>query len=74
MAALQGDAELELREIAAWYDDRRQGLGRRFLDAVAAAAALLDQNAWIRAPWIAAGVPEGIRRFALKGFPYRLVY
>lgn len=74
MVEVLDEAEAEIRAAAAWYDDRRNGLGERFLDAVEEGLERLEAAPLWGAPWSTRGVPEDTRRVALHGFPYRLVY
>jgi toxin ParE1/3/4 len=62
----------EMTEAAEHYEDRRSGLGVRFLGCVAHTAARIDQFPGIGAPWRAGH--EEVRRFAVRGFPYFLIY
>ena len=59
------EAERDIAEAYAWYEDRRAGLGEEFLGAV---------DAWIRAtcrtPEMYAVVYEEYRRGLLRRFPY----
>ncbi|MDE0801990.1 MAG: type II toxin-antitoxin system RelE/ParE family toxin [Acidimicrobiales bacterium] len=62
----------ELREAAAWYEERRSGLGDQFVDAVEVALELIVD-------WTAAGTPveigaHDVRRLSVIGFPYHLPY
>ena len=66
---LRPEAEREIAEAAEWYEERRMGLGREFLDAVDACVASILQG------------PEGypivrgtVRRAVLHRFPYNLLY
>ncbi|MFH1467396.1 MAG: type II toxin-antitoxin system RelE/ParE family toxin [Pseudomonadota bacterium] len=57
-----------------WYDERREGLGSRFLDEVESATVRIDEQAESGSPWLFPGVPPGVRRAQVRGFPYRVVY
>lgn len=62
----------ELRAAAAWYEERRSGLGHEFVDAVEEALELI-------VGWSAAGTPvkvgsHDVRRLSVLGFPYHLPY
>jgi toxin ParE1/3/4 len=70
----QGEASQELNEVVRWYEDRRSGLGSRFLSAVDVTIEQL-----LRFPQAGAPVPRippdlTIRRAPVKGFPYHVVY
>ena len=70
----QDEASQELDHAARWYEERRSGLGRRFLSSV---DATLDQIR--RFPEAGAPVPRvspdlPVRRAPIKGFPYHLIY
>jgi toxin ParE1/3/4 len=65
---IHDEATLELRRAAAWYDERREGLGDEFVLAVnAAIAKIVDAPA--RWPRFA-----GASRYVLKRFPYNLIF
>jgi toxin ParE1/3/4 len=70
----QDEASEELDHAARWYEERRSGLGRRFLALV---EATLDQIQ--RFPGAGAPVPEvpkdlAVRRAPIEGFPYHVIY
>jgi plasmid stabilization system protein ParE len=62
-------AENELVEAAEFYDKREPGLGRSFLDAIAAAAERIRQN-----PEMYAYYGQPLRGCRIWPFPYRLLY
>jgi len=62
----------ELREAAAWYEERRSGLGDQFVDAVEAALDLIVD--WSAAGTAAEVSAYGVRRMSVLGFPYHLPY
>jgi hypothetical protein len=66
---LHADAEKELHEAAAGYDERRAGLGGEFLAQFAAALERVRQN-----PQMYAADEAGVRYCPLRRFPYTLVY
>lgn len=71
---LHAEASEELSEAADWYEDRRRGLGARFL---VEARAVMDRIGVLPrsgAPWIHEEVPPGVRRMWLRSFPYSVVY
>ena len=61
--------EDEIEEIAAWYDDRRPGLGDEFVDAITAAYA--DINLF---PESGEAIEQEIRHHVLQRFPYAIYY
>jgi plasmid stabilization system protein ParE len=61
-------AERDLLDAKAWYDLRRPGLGREFLDTFDELQARLEHT-----PLIYPVVYRGVRRAVLRRFPY-LVY
>ena len=63
-----------MRESAAWYELRAEGLGLRFVDEVASAFARIDSAALSCAPWARPGLPAGVRRVFLRSFPYFVVF
>jgi toxin ParE1/3/4 len=70
----QGEASQELDHTARWYEERRSGLGHRFLAAV---ETTLDQIQ--RFPLAGAAVPKvpkdlAVRRAPIRGFPYHVIY
>ena len=73
--ALLAEAEAELEDAAAWYDDRSEGLGEEFLSVAREAAHLIAESAetWPMWPGAPARIPP-IRRFLLPRFPYALAY
>jgi plasmid stabilization system protein ParE len=71
---VQDEANQELDHASRWYEERRPGLGHRFLSSVDAA---LDQIS--RFPEAGAHVPRippelVVRRAPIKGFPYHVIY
>ncbi|HEY3116947.1 MAG TPA: type II toxin-antitoxin system RelE/ParE family toxin [Chloroflexota bacterium] len=70
----QDEASEELDHAARWYEERRSGLGHRFLASV---DATLDQIQ--RFPGAGAPVPEvpkdlPVRQAPVKGFPHQVIY
>jgi toxin ParE1/3/4 len=70
----EDEAEAEYREAGRWYEERRIGLGFEFFDAVDAAIRPILEFPAVGAP--VPGVPKDIavRRFAVRRFPYHVVY
>lgn len=66
---LHTEALEELKEQARYYEDRIEGLGRRFADEVQQAAQLAASMPGIGAPY-----KYGTRRVIPKDFPYSVVY
>lgn len=73
--ALLAEAEAELHEAAAWYDERREGLGDELLLEVNDALAIIvaTPETWARWPGAPPRLPP-IRRFVLHRFPYAIAY
>jgi plasmid stabilization system protein ParE len=70
----QDEASEELDHAARWYEERRSGLGHRFLFSVDATLHQIE-----RFPRAGAPVPEvpqdlAVRQAPIKGFPYHVVY
>jgi toxin ParE1/3/4 len=65
---IHDDATLELRRAAAWYEERREGLGVDLVMAVNSAVAKI-----VEAPerWPRFG---GASRYVLKRFPYSVIF
>jgi len=62
-------AKQDLSAAARWYDDRRRGLGDKFLDEVEAALERLKQF-----PGMGSETFSGYRRCFVRRFPYGLIY
>jgi toxin ParE1/3/4 len=67
--AIHADAEAELREAIAWYEERRTGLGREFRLEFEAALGRVREN-----PQMYADEGDGVHYCPLRRFPYTLVY
>jgi toxin ParE1/3/4 len=70
----QNEASQELDHAARWYEERRSGLGHRFLASV---ETTLEQIQLF--PGAGAAVPKvpkdlAVRRAPIKGFPYHVIY
>ena len=61
------EALAEYREAALWYERQKPGLGGRFVSEVEASVAAILANPTRFGP-----VEQGVRRYALKRFPYCL--
>jgi toxin ParE1/3/4 len=70
----QDEASEELEHAARWYEDRRSGLGQRFLASVDVTLEQVRRFPEAGAP--VPGVPPdlAVRRAPIKGFPYHLIY
>ncbi len=62
-------AEFELNDAITFLEERREGLGSRFLTAVESAVAYIRQH-----PEASPVVIKDIRRKVLKRFPYSLMF
>lgn len=71
---LLAEAEDELNQAAQWYEDARSGLGLEFLAEALHTQAQLALYPESGAAWSLSGLPSGVRRRALRRFPYLLVY
>lgn len=71
---VDSEAEEELAAGASWYDERRPGLGKEFFVAVYDAFHLIRQFPEIgkRAPEVSKA--SNVRKIAVEGFPYWVVY
>lgn len=69
----QDEASQELDHAARWYEERRPGLGRRFLNSVDATLDQVRRFPEAGAPVEGLSRPAGAPR-ADKGFPYHLIY
>ncbi len=65
LASFHPEAQDELIEAAIWYDDRRDGLGDDFVDAVSA-----QVDSICRMPELFPIVHEDVRQAILRRFPY----
>jgi hypothetical protein len=68
------DAEFESAEAAAWYDDRRSGLGDEFLAEVAQAFTRIRQDRQLFPQLETYSGTRDVRRCVLKRFPYLIVF
>jgi plasmid stabilization system protein ParE len=62
-------AEADLVAACEWYNEKRRGLGDRFLDAATAAARFIAEH-----PEAYQVLHRGARRAPLRGFPYGLLF
>jgi len=68
------DAEEELAAAASWYDERRPGLGQEFFVAVDETFRLIRQFPEIGKRAHEVSKASGVRKTAVEGFPYWVVY
>lgn len=66
---LRAEARAELLRETAYYEGKREGVGRRFREAVAASFELIR-----RFPAGGAPGPSSTRRTKVRGFPFTVVY
>ncbi|HEX2894292.1 MAG TPA: type II toxin-antitoxin system RelE/ParE family toxin [Marmoricola sp.] len=71
---LHPEAAAELEETVVWYEQRHPGLGRRLLSAVDAAIEGIQLWPESAPAWSVSGSSGAIRRSAVRGFPYRIIY
>ena len=68
------EAERELEEAAATYEERRLRLGKRFLEAVTVTLDRVQEFPLAGAPVRHVPTDLGVRQAPIRGFPYRVVY
>lgn len=66
---LTPEAEADIAEARAWYEEKREGLGEEFILSVEAGLEHIR-----RAPAGASEVLPGVRRVIVRRFPYGLFY
>ncbi len=66
---IRPEAAEEVAEATVWYEERARGLGRDFLRAFRAAAAVLRRDPLLYQP-----VAADARRVVLRRFPYSVFY
>ena len=76
MLTFHPEAVAEMRDAAQWYEERTEGLGLRFLDAVESAATRITERPQLGAVWVSSRLSSTnvVQRFPLTTFPYLLVY
>jgi plasmid stabilization system protein ParE len=67
--SIQPEAEAEIQEAYRWYEDRAEGLGQEFLEAVHNCLANISRH-----PLAYAAVRGVVRRAVLHRFPYGIFY
>jgi hypothetical protein len=68
------EASDEMRAAAAWYEERREGLGDRFLDIVRATIRRVSEAPLASAPWHVPRLLTVVRRRPVPGFPFFIIY
>jgi hypothetical protein len=68
------EAELEAREAARWYEERRQGLGNQLLDAIARGLEAVEEDPRRFAVLETIHSSREVRRYLVPRFPYTLIY
>ncbi|MGH8548498.1 MAG: type II toxin-antitoxin system RelE/ParE family toxin [Methylococcales bacterium] len=66
---LRPEAERDLADAAAWYEEQRKGLGHEFLDEVATMLSSVAET-----PLIYAIVDRNTRRAVINRFPFGVYY
>lgn len=66
---LRVEARHDLRESAAWYEERRSGLGNAFIDEFLQTLDRIEDD-----PELYPYVDEDVRRALLRRFPYGVYY
>jgi plasmid stabilization system protein ParE len=66
---VQPEAELDINDAYAWYEERSEGLGEQFLDAIDKALTLV-----MREPTLFQSVHRSVRRALIHRFPYGIFY
>lgn len=66
---VEPEAEDELKEAVAWYEERVPGLGSEFMRAIRALFATISRN-----PEQFARIRQDIRRALVRRFPYAVYY
>jgi plasmid stabilization system protein ParE len=71
---VEPEAKQELAAAAAWYDERREGLGRQLVEEVDAVFVAIARTP-SRFPLYSRVAPElGVRRAAARRFPYSIAF
>ncbi len=66
---IRKEAQIDLDEIFAWYEEQQQGLGFRFIDAVDKILLKISIN-----PDFAFCIEQDARSASLHRFPYDIIY
>ncbi len=67
--AIRDEAKADLREAVAWYEAERAGLGGRFVREFAVYLEMIAENPLAYSP-----AEKGVRRVAMKQFPYVIYF
>ena len=67
------EANAELHEAAHWYDERRLGLGTKFLEVVTEVLESIEQNPERYTRIETLDASRDVRRVVLKRFPYLVI-
>ena len=65
----QPDAETDVADAAAWYENQRKGLGAEFLDEILSTCDVLSES-----PELFPVVHRNTRRAVIKKFPFGIYY
>ncbi len=71
---LLDEAEAEAQEAARWYDERQNGLGQQFLDALAHALESIERQPQAFSRIQTNDANREVRRYVLQRFPYLIFY
>ena len=71
---MEPEAAAELDEASRWYDDKRQGLGTEFLEAIDAALSHIARWPRTGAPVPLVAQDVAVRQVPAGRFPYHVVY
>lgn len=66
---LRPEAEQDLTDAAAWYEEQRQGLGHKFLDEVTTTLSNIAET-----PLAYPNVHRGTRRAVIRRFPFGIYF
>ena len=69
LVKFQPDAESDVADAAAWYENQRKGLGAEFLDEILSTCDVLGEN-----PELFPVVHRNTRRAVIKKFPFGIYY
>ena len=67
--SIRPEAQRDIREAAAWYESREQGVGMRFKNDVRATSRRIGENV-LMFP----AIDSRVRRALLRGFPYSVYF
>ena len=69
LVKFQPDAESDVADAAAWYENQRKGLGAEFLDEILSTCEVISEN-----PKLFPVVHRNTRRAVIKKFPFGIYY